>query len=112
METVETKEKEWIVEFELGIVGGVMTAIITPSTEQISQVLGEMGTNHEYTRRIVPSYLVGCIDAIYASGLAQLRAVAVRSADCDPDLRRVIAQALDSMREQMRERVNKPDVAA
>lgn len=112
METVDTKEKEWIAEFELGIVGGVMTAIVTPSTEQISQVLGEMGTNHEYTRRIVPSYLVGCIDAIYATALAQLRGVIINSADCDQDLRRVIAQMLDSMREQMRERVNKQDVTA
>lgn len=87
----------------------VNCANVTPTTEQISQSLGDLMANHEITARRVPNYLRGCVDCIYAVGLQQLHDLTVHCNDCDPDLQRVIAAALDFIRDYMRERANKSE---
>lgn len=54
----------------------VQEARIAGAETKISQMLGKMMSRHALVRPMVPEYLGGCVDGIYAEGLAELHGIA------------------------------------
>lgn len=93
----------------------VQEARIAGTETKISQKLGKMMIRHALVLPMVPEYLDGCVDAIYAEGLQQLYNIAYESdakgESIDSDLMISIFDVLNGLQERMAGKIKKENEA-